>query len=278
MNKKGIIFFSFFLVALLVPHLILHFQKLPGHITVLAFVPIVFSLVYIFKAITFLIDKRFGEMGLSFLIALLFFAITLKVEYSLYNVFAISLLCLGGLFLLHRKGLREKRSTILFLVIVFNLLLAIVPDKLFYGYVWNSRTWSEELSWDAYHNKPKAGSEFDAETSGSIHYKVNYAWNYPPALILALMDEDSSWVRSPNENLLQHEKGHLDINEIYARKAEDSIKTACFETPSKIEGIINSFIEESLRQQDLYDSETNHSANLDEQKIWTARLSTMLKN
>jgi hypothetical protein len=277
MNKQGILFFSFFITALLAPHLILHFKNSPGQITVLAFVPIVFSLLYIMKCITLLIDKRYKDAGLCFFISILFFCITLKVEYSIYNIFAVSLLCTGSILYLFKKGLKERRQTILALITALNILLVLVPDKLLYGHIWNQRTWSEDFSWEAFRNAPKAGSEFDAETSSSICYKVNYAYNYPPALVIALMDEDSSWVRSPNENLLLHEKGHLDMNEIYSRKAQDSIKTAYFQPPEKIAQIINYFIDESLRQQDLYDSETDHSADHEQQKIWTDKLNVLLK-
>jgi hypothetical protein len=69
----------------------------------------------------------------------------------------------------------------------------------------------------------------------SLHYKLNaystvaigYTFKSEKGKLLfdafAYFIRSKSWIKSPNEAILKHEKGHFDIAEIYSRKLEQAV-------------------------------------------------------
>jgi predicted secreted Zn-dependent protease len=78
---------------------------------------------------------------------------------------------------------------------------------------------------------------------------------------------------------LNHEQGHYDITEIFARKMRQELSIKKYRRKNvqvKIEAIMNKYIEKKNECQDKYDIETNHSLNTDSQKKWTEYIRSQL--
>lgn len=87
------------------------------------------------------------------------------------------------------------------------------------------------------------------------------------------IDEVSSYI-------LNHEQGHFDIAEIYARKLRKALFEYSFSkntTKEEIETLCRKFISEMEKFQDEYDKITRYSRDEDEQELWDQQIEVELK-
>lgn len=89
----------------------------------------------------------------------------------------------------------------------------------------------------------------------------------------------NSWVdkKRANAELLVHERLHFDITELYARILKKRLTGEL--KPGTHDEVVDQVIKihdevdlEKNKRQDLYDQETNHSINEEEQKMWNAQI------
>ena len=146
--------------------------------------------------------------------------------------------------------------------------------------------WKEDikLSWSDFKGKPIKTSSYHAQTQGSLNYTFDN--DGPGAYIFNLnvkFDKKKSWVKSEEatDNLLNHERGHFDIYEIYGRTIIKRIKETKALTGLKfsenIEKIFRKSFDELQKFQQEYDDETNHSKILEKQEEWNEKLQDLLK-
>lgn len=100
--------------------------------------------------------------------------------------------------------------------------------------------------------------------------------------ITALFFPDKSWViqRDITPELLKHENLHFDIAEVYVRKLRKAMREISFESNEFHEyshSIQNQILLEFRMAQLLYDAETNHSHNREEQKKWEIKIARELQ-
>ncbi len=280
MNRKGVIAFAIFISVCAVPYIVLRYFNIIGSAFFALIVPTGYAVAYFSRSFKPLLSKDYRNALLSFFVALLFLSIAVRIEYSYYNFFITALLCLSAFIYLFRKGIAQAKATVLFLLICLQVIFLSIPDKYFYALFWKGKMWSEHITWASYKKTPPSDDDnnYDASTDSYISYKINYAYNYPQAMVMAFMHEDSSWTRYDSPLLLIHEQGHFNMNEIYARKAMDSINSHYPRDPFEVWKIIDYFITECEKQQDIYDEETNHNRNQVAQKAWTAKLEEELKH
>jgi hypothetical protein len=147
----------------------------------------------------------------------------------------------------------------------------------------DSLLWSKnvKLNWSDFKGTVPANS------NGTVA-NTNYSVNYHPSIsndtlfvqVVSLFNYDRSWVIEFRETdiLLEHEQRHFDLAEIQARKLRQYI----FGWDKKIE--ISTYLSngnDSINKacdklQDLYDLETEHSKDIEQQNKWSKKIDSLL--
>jgi Bacterial protein of unknown function (DUF922) len=153
------------------------------------------------------------------------------------------------------------------------------------------------LTWDDFRISDSGDPSVQAHTQGRITYQyrsqvMGRGGSYT-AVITALafdsgFDPAGSWRKSqlasdPAE-LLKHEQGHLDINEIHAAALRSmkpkqlpigrgpSPNAAVRDLGDNLQTLFDARIAAAQKEQELYDKETDHGRNSDKQKEWNEKL------
>ena len=137
-------------------------------------------------------------------------------------------------------------------------------------------TWHHdlELQWSDFKGEPKpigdavaitaSGISFGFSTTRSSIGLEDYSFN-----IASHFYPDKSWhVNEPlSENVLNHERLHFDITELYARKFRQRITNYKFTDAinNEMQSIHDAIIKELGELQNTYDAETNHSQIIEKQ-------------
>ncbi len=102
--------------------------------------------------------------------------------------------------------------------------------------------------------------------------------------VTAAFNREKSWVKKDPESrsdaIRAHEQLHFDIAELSARKLRRrlvGLKLSRSQYKKEIQAAYNAEIEEGERLQKLYDSETNHGLDRDEQLKWRNRVDKELR-
>tara|TARA_R110002051_G_scaffold38993_5_gene82392 strand:+ start:245 stop:766 length:522 start_codon:yes stop_codon:yes gene_type:complete len=140
--------------------------------------------------------------------------------------------------------------------------------------------WTEQkLTVNHFKGKPDNTSEHTATVFPSMVGKISRVYNYPSYVILAADKNNDSWIKKElysdsvenlkkMDSLLNHEKRHLDLTEIYNRKAIDSIDNLVLPSYQLKYDIVEYFFKISDSVNDEYDKETEHGANSKIQLKW----------
>ncbi len=86
--------------------------------------------------------------------------------------------------------------------------------------------WSEarKLSWSDFKARPDAASANAAMTNSIINIEFNFDDTSLDYTISCRFDKNRSWVKVRTVSVLEHEQGHFDIAEIYARVLAKEMK------------------------------------------------------
>jgi len=88
-------------------------------------------------------------------------------------------------------------------------------------------------------------------------WKLNRIYNYPPAIVIAIADPDSSWVvpvMASNATTLQHEQFHLDILEYYKILIQDSLNKCWGCKYIKKQSILDYYLGVEIKMQHRFDT------------------------
>jgi antitoxin component YwqK of YwqJK toxin-antitoxin module len=264
----------------------------PGSIAILGFTPIFYLIFHLIKGIVQLIKKQKQAALISITISLLFASIFNKIYYAYYNILlAILFLAFSAWVtkLVWKKytDTKLKRNKItLITLLVINIALICIPDKELLRYISLPKELSwRQLTWDDFKGTLDDTCYASAKTGLSLHYKTNEVFNYPPAIVFAAMTPENSLVKKMDnisarikEILLEHEQGHFNIVELYARKASDSISHAWGKPEKEVDAILQYWDKQLDSMQDIYDASTIHSSDTIEQHIWTNEIQKMLQS
>jgi hypothetical protein len=130
------------------------------------------------------------------------------------------------------------------------------------------------------------GENTGAVTVSSISYTALQTSPYEAKVtITARFHPEESWTRYPHlnkqEEALEHEKKHLELTEIYARKLRKLVTNSRY-SASRFKDEINKqftdLVTEHRAEQVRYDHETNHSINHPQQIKWNARIEEQLES
>lgn len=163
------------------------------------------------------------------------------------------------------------------------LSLALLPflspaqdkgDELIY---WKA---GQRLTWDDYKGKADIGSGAAASTSTYLGIDYNFSPKGLTYKISCSFSKTRSWGIHKNQHILNHEQGHFDIAEIFARRL--NMKMAAYKFNSNtykndLRKMYEDVVDEKEEMQDAYDKETDHSIIKDKQEEWLKKIAGMLK-
>lgn len=151
----------------------------------------------------------------------------------------------------------------------------------------NRIEWQEEkkLIWEHFMGKPDNSSPFAALTHSSIEFNYNVR-NENGKLTLTTrvntyFDTKMSWFKSKevNQHILKHEQSHFDITEIHSRKLREAFAnyrvTKNFE--KDLSAIFTKVNSEREKMQKLFDKESDHSRNFENEVRWQKFIAEELK-
>jgi lipopolysaccharide export LptBFGC system permease protein LptF len=139
---------------------------------------------------------------------------------------------------------------------------------------------SRKLTWSDFKGTPDSHSSNAALTSSNINIEFGYDDKGFQYAIKCNFDKNRSWVRIKNNEVLDHEQGHFDIAEIYARKLNKLMKAYHFNAKT-VSADVNQLYETTMKQhrqtQIQYDQETDYSRNRPKQEEWLKKITDDLK-
>ena len=284
MNKYGIGYFLFFIALTLITHFVFKANGWLGYLILLLYLPLVFGLIYFIKAFIFLIKSDFIKTKLSLLIFLNYLIVSLKLDYTYYNlIFCLLVILLNFMFLFSFRSLiSSKLGTILMLSLSLIILLAATPDTLIFKFINRKNdqiAWNNNINWKCFKGEAdKDNKVFGASIYSFSVWRINKVMNYPQAISIAKMDMVKSWNAKKHETdyLLNHEQGHFNLTEIYRRLAMDSIKSLKMFKNHDVKPIIFHFKIKLKKIHDIYDKETDHSLIRESQLKWDNMIANKL--
>ena len=166
---------------------------------------------------------------------------------------------------------------------MFQKLLLVLLLSLSSGYGEdNLIDWSvsRKLAWPDFKARPDPQSPDAALTSSTINVEFGYDKIGLKHSITCRFNKLKSWVKVRNEYILNHEQGHFDLAEAFARKLHKELKEYIFkkETVSDdLNKIYTRVMKQHVGAQEQYDLQTNHSLDSGKQSVWDGKIKTMLK-
>ena len=168
-------------------------------------------------------------------------------------------------------------KNILFATIGFTFLSLIVDES---KIIWEKE---KPLKWEDFKGKHDANEELHAFTYTEIKLKslVHSSPDSMKFCIECTFDRTKSSVMKGKEtdSLLKHEQGHFDLGEIYARMMRKKIKATIFtqaDLSKSMSMIYKLYFEMYEKEQDKYDTETNHSMDGEKQTLWNKNIQKRL--
>jgi predicted secreted Zn-dependent protease len=137
--------------------------------------------------------------------------------------------------------------------------------------------WSpaSKLTWDDYLAKPSSLSDAAAITSTALGIEYHVRNNKLSYKITCRFSKTRSWGRFKTDYILQHEQGHFDITEIFARKLAKTIQEYDFnprQYQHDLSDIYKRIMDEKEDFQNQYDKETDFSRNKERQAEWLKKI------
>lgn len=187
--------------------------------------------------------------------------------------------------ILKKYRVAKGHKVFLLLTLAVNFICLAIPDKSVYklrnndGYFWS------EEPLDLSHFKIKRNVENDtvAIVNPTVGGAISRVYNYPPAILFASDRKNHSWIDTFQfndtdidnkllERTLQHEKRHLDIMEIYIRRAQDSLNKMIFYSYDQKYEVVEHFFRLSEKVQRAFDAETDNGTIDEEVEKWHKRI------
>jgi hypothetical protein len=141
---------------------------------------------------------------------------------------------------------------------------------------WGSRS----IEWSDFKARPNTSFKTVALTASTITLNSKYDANNNLIIVIEnFFITNKSWTSTSDSIVLEHERRHFDLSEVYARKIRKALKEKKFNVKKLNEEVNAVFVKYNKdlgNQQKLYDSETNHSINKTMQKQWSARIEAEL--
>ncbi|AMM50451.1 hypothetical protein TH61_03590 [Rufibacter sp. DG15C] len=251
------------------------------------FTPIILFIISIVKAISWLLKDDSSSAYIALLIGLLMLTIPVMLTYTYYNTVCALLLVSISIWVYKVKSSVPNLGYItkaLLVAILTTSIFLVIPHETFMRsevsdiYV----PWKPNLTFEDFRviddaERLELGdtSKYDAFITNAFYGKVNIAYNYPPAIVIACMDKSKSYRKASigirDKDLLLHEQVHFNINKHYANLANDSLSKLWGGDREQLMVVITYFHNKVAKEGDLYDSLTNHGLDSVQQAVWAQR-------
>ena len=158
----------------------------------------------------------------------------------------------------------------------------VVGITLFFNHICASQIqWNPDslITWNNFKGTPKSDGNSKALTMSRISCSLGFNSNCFTYKVYAYFYEGESWALDSASILLKHERNHFDITEIFARKIRKYLIESFRLKRSRAEigSNITQLMSELRKYQVLYDNETNHSINFDQQILWSNKINFQLQ-
>src|SRR5882724_3273383 len=162
------------------------------------------------------------------------------------------------------------------------LILLLIPFFSMGQYKEGTVAWSPDrkLSWKDYEAQPDPNSDAAASTTTYLGIEYNFTSKGFGYSIECNFSRNKSWGLHKTDYILEHEQGHFDIAEYFARKLNMKMKSYLFNRATyerDLKKIYQDVVDEKEDLQDQYDLETNHSINEVKQAEWLKKIEKMLE-
>lgn len=143
-----------------------------------------------------------------------------------------------------------------------------------------------KLNWSNFKDKAPINNRAAAITASGITYKYTTYFDKKKGNrftyeVVALFYPNKSWYKPElcTDITLSHEQLHFDIAEIYASKMRLSLSKIkpSKHTRNQVKDIYTAINKELNAYQDLYDSETNYSRDIEKQLLWQTKVKKQLQ-
>ncbi len=141
---------------------------------------------------------------------------------------------------------------------------------------------NRQLTWSDYQARPNKASSFKALTATVVSFSAKSDGKTLQLTLQNTFEPHNSWTKTAeNVALLEHERLHFQLSELYARKLRKEILETKFKSSGqKLMNDIGKLYEKKMQEltvvQRKYDKETDHSINQKEQKEWEIKIKTQL--
>lgn len=159
------------------------------------------------------------------------------------------------------------------ILVLLNLISTVSLGQI----IWDSH---KRIDWCNFKGSPpNASSDFKANTFSSVECEFGNSDTCFYYYVKACFYEEKSWKIDTTACLLEHERGHFDISELYARKIRKFLSLNLGKEISEVEIIagVELIQDEKNRYQDLYDKETMYSQNSVKQREWLRNIQQKLE-
>lgn len=139
--------------------------------------------------------------------------------------------------------------------------------------------WKEgvKLRWDDFQSDYYAGQRVVATSSVKLKLEYNVGYSVQWFIVQCLFFKKESSVKlGKSDYILNHEQGHFDIGEIYARelrmkiqKIRGRINRENYQILDSVYNVVNEMF---INEQSLYDKETKQSTDTLQQRIWDLKI------
>ena len=125
------------------------------------------------------------------------------------------------------------------------------------------------------------GREIPAYTNSAIYLYQKEDNGQLNFYVEAIFLKSKSYMAKESVYILKHEQIHFDITELYARKLRQQISLKDFtkvrNVVSEMERLYKKIASEWQKEENKYDSETQHGINSVRQNIWNEHIAAQLK-
>tara|TARA_R110002051_G_C8705583_1_gene495010 strand:+ start:233 stop:937 length:705 start_codon:yes stop_codon:yes gene_type:complete len=226
-------------------------------------------------------------LGIIFFVSVIITLVKIHFEYYHFIIPITLILFLWRFEVFKRQnGARRKLA---YGLILLNIAIITISDSFIYKQL-NSENyfWSEKkLSVSHFKGTPENDVEQTAIVFPSMIGKISRVFNYPTAVMFTADRSQESWIKKDLfsssqedkailEHLINHEKRHLDLTEVYLRIAMDSINKLTFPSYDSKLAILSHYFQVSDSINDVFDNETGHGVNRKSAKKWDDYLDSKL--
>lgn len=140
---------------------------------------------------------------------------------------------------------------------------------------------SRDIVWSDFKGKPSPRNKLESASTGTT-IKLNPIHVSEDSVVLEVSNYficDKSWTITDSAIVLEHERGHFEISEIYARKMRKQFVESKFNLKTlnnEVQNVFKKYDRELDLRQDKYDLETKHSIDRKRQGEWTKQIQTEL--